>query len=744
MSNSLKFFPSRIQSAGSGSIHAQYVTPVLFTLSILLSASLLFFIQPLLTRMVTPLIGGAPGVWTTAALFFQVMMIGGYLYAHLITRLPRIRHQIGLHLIIWLAASSMLPLQVQSGWQPDLTLPLQSQTFHLYAITIGLPFFFLSSNAPLIQTWYSRTRGPSANDPYFLYGASNVGSLVALLGFPLIAEPFLGIKSISMGWSVAFILLGALLFVSVLWSTRDHPDAKTVLPIINRKSDLRTLFRWGFIAFIPSSLMLALTTRITTDFGSFPLLWVVPLAIYLLTYVAGFQARPLLADRIMVWLYPSAIAAMAVFGMTGLLGLINIWSAGIMILSFAVIGLHLHRSLYLQRPDPSRLTVFYLTLSIGGALGGFFNAIIAPGLMDGMHEFPLSILAAISVLLLTTSDNDENDAVSARLGSVICLILLSGVAFKPEVFTALGASGLTVSAILIACMFMIFPPLMRIGVSIMTAVTMSVIISSNDGMTVHIERNFFGLHRVIDSGSMRVYLNGTTIHGAVDKGRPGPPEPLYYYRKGGPLADIATSDFWKASDNIGLVGLGVGSMLAYRQPSQNIDLYEIDPAVVEIALNDDLFGFVSHYGQNAEIHIGYARILLEEQKNNEFGVLLIDAYSSDSIPMHLATIEAVEIFREDLTPDGILAFHISNRYFDLRVPIGAAAAHLGLDAYFREDPPEDLNKFGYNSRISAILIVSPEADHHFLMEDGTMWKKIQIDPSLAWSDDKASPIMSLK
>jgi len=317
-------------SVDPGSVHARFITPILFTLSILLSAGLLFFIQPLLTRMVTPLIGGAPGVWTTAALFFQAVMIAGYLYAHLITRLPRIRHQIGLHLVLWLIASSALPLYIADGWQPNDAIPMQTQTLFLYASTIGIPFFFLSANAPLIQTWYSRTKGPSANDPYFLYGASNVGSLVALLSFPLIAEPFLGIETISFIWSSAFIGLGALLFVSVFWTTRDHPDAKTVLPIIDNKSDMKVMMTWAAVAFVPSSMMLALTTKITTDFGSFPLLWVVPLAVYLMTYVGGFQVRPLLADKIMTWLYPMSLAVFAILGMTQIFGAVSLESASMM------------------------------------------------------------------------------------------------------------------------------------------------------------------------------------------------------------------------------------------------------------------------------------------------------------------------------------------------------------------------------------------------------------------------------
>jgi len=323
----------------TSSVHARYITPVLFTLAILFSAALLFFVQPLLTRMVTPMIGGASGVWTTAALFFQCVMIGGYLYAHLLTRLPRIRHQIGLHLLLWLVATTFLPMEIAAGWAANTGAGLQAQTLMLYAVTVGVPFFFLSSNAPLIQTWYGRTGGQSSHDPYFLYGASNVGSFIALIGFPLVAEPYFGIAAISMWWSIGFIGLGALLFISAFWTTRDHPDAKTVLRINDQKSDMRVIVRWAAIAFVPSSLMLALTTKVTTDFGSFPLLWVIPLALYLLTYVAGFQPKALLSDRTMIWLYPAAIATLGITGMTGYFGALTLEVAGIMALAFTVVSL---------------------------------------------------------------------------------------------------------------------------------------------------------------------------------------------------------------------------------------------------------------------------------------------------------------------------------------------------------------------------------------------------------------------
>lgn len=723
------------------SLHAKYVTPVLFTLAILMSAGLLFFVQPLLTRMVTPMIGGAAGVWTTATLFFQCVMIGGYLYAHLLTRLPRIRHQIGLHLLLWLVATTFLPMEVAADWVADTGAAIQTQTLILYGVTVGVPFFFLSSNAPLIQTWYGRTRGQSSHDPYFLYGASNIGSLIALLSFPLIAEPFFGIHSISIAWSAGFIGLGALLFISAFWTTKDHPDAKTVLKIRNQKSDMRVLIRWGAIAFVPSSLMLALTTKITTDFGSFPLLWVIPLALYLITYVIGFQSKALLSDRTMIWLYPCAIGVLAVTGMTGFLGSLTLEIAGIMALAFTVVSLHLHRRLYKLRPDPSRLTVFYLTISIGGAAGGFFNAILAPGVMDGMYEFSLTLLAAAAVLLLRL-DGEAQKSRPVPAVLMVC-VLLSLIMLDGSQLSVIATSYNLTIAVLIGCALLAFVELRSIGVILITAVTATTILAQDYGDSIYTSRNFFGMHRIMDDGKMRAYINGTTLHGGQFSDTRTKPEPIYYYRKDGPLGEIARSDVWQNAERVGLVGLGIGSMTAYRIPGQLMDVFEIDPAVISIAKDPKLFNFLSSYGAGLQIHVGDGRIQLEK-KEADYGVLLIDAYSSDSVPMHLSTVEAMQSFMNDVSDDGILVYHISNRYFDLSAPLGAAATHLGYKAFYSYDIPSEKLGAGLDTPIIALAVVHKDAVPELFSRPETSWKELQVDPGQAWTDDKSSPFTALK
>ena len=733
--------------------HSGYVLPALFSLFVFMSAGLLFAIQPLLTRMITPLMGGVPGVWTTAVLFFQVMMILGYFYAHLLTRLPGLQYQIGVHLILWLLALLILPIEVSREWVSDKGLSIHFRTLSLYATTIGLPFLFLAANAPLLQNWYAQTRGPSSSDPYFLYGASNIGALIALLGFPLLAEPLLGISVISSAWSVGFIGFGIILLCSVVFILRLQSNTEASIIDTEQRTDINTLFRWGAIAFVPSSLMLALTTKITTDFGSFPLLWVIPLAVYLLTWICGFRAHKLIDNNIMSIVYVIALIMLAVFGMSGLIPLLTISGCVIMIIAFALIGFCLHGILYQLRPEPARLTIFYLMVAIGGAAGGFFNAILAPILMNGFHEFPLTLLASAGILLLIPENNGLKSESSelnknSRFGLIPVLILLAGISFEPNVFLVSAFPYIAASIILIGCILLVFRRFVRIGVAIMTFMVMSNILISTDIFAVHVERNFFGVHKIVDKNGIRQYINGNTIHGAVALPLEGPPKPLYYYHENGALADVANSTAWREAEHIGLVGLGVGSMLAYKQPEQKVSIYEIDIAVVNIALNPGFFGFTTEYGdKNVSVNIGDARIVLDEQeaeKTNAFGGLLIDAYSSDAIPMHLATIEAVELFMNAMAPGGVLVFHISNRYYDLSRPVGAAAAQLGLKVYQRIDEPFKPGHPGLDTGINALVLVRPEEKHDFLVRENSTWKEIFVDPSFVWTDERASPITALK
>lgn len=379
-----------------------YAPVISFCASIFVSASLLFFVQPLFAKLVLPKIGGTPAVWTTAMLFFQLMLILGYLYAHVLTRWFSLRWQLVTHLALWLLALGFLPLATQVGWRFDSSQSIALQTLLLFAAGVGVPFAVLSANAPLLQAWYSRSGGPSANDPYFLYAASNVGSLLALLAFPLIADPFYGARDISLFWSIGFVVFGVLLAISGVIAMRGPSGA--ALPqernAISRPLSAKTIAAWVFIAFVPSSLMLATTTKLSIDLGSIPLIWVVPLATYILTFILAFAKRqPNTLESLKI----PVLFAMAI----GVALLFRIGTAQLPLAAMLVyipllylVAMFAHRLLYEMRPPAEHLTTFYLALSVGGACGGLFNSIIAPAIFDREIEFALTLLAAGGLFLI--------------------------------------------------------------------------------------------------------------------------------------------------------------------------------------------------------------------------------------------------------------------------------------------------------------------------------------------------------
>ena len=713
------------------SIHGRFVAPVLFTLAILASAGLLLFIQPLLTRVVTPLAGGAPGVWTTAMFFFQCVAIVAYLYAHLITRLPRIRHQIGIHLMLWLIATSTLPLGVPPGWTPDPAGSLQLQTLTLYARTVGLPFLFLSASAPLIQTWYARTRGPSAHDPYFLSGASNLGALIALLGFPLVAEPFFEIPAISLGWSATFIGMGGLLFISAFATTRDHPDARAVIGVGQRKSDLQTLWRWGAMAFVPASLMLSFTTRLATDFGSLPLIWVVPLSIYLISYVAGFSRRLRTPGRHAAFAAPPAMAVLAIGGLVSSAHGMTVPVSAAMMVATAVVSYQLHHRLYEMRPDSSRLTVFYMAISIGAAAAGFFNAILAPMLMDGMHEFTLTLLAACGTLAM----GRDRGGPSGRHLLLPLVAVLFGLLSMDTDMPMLGEHGLQA---LLAAMFVVacgcvYNRLTRsLGLFVFCLAAAGSMVLVGDVSVIDRSRNFFGLHEVRDANGTRVLVTGTSRRGGQSAtGAPLPP-----YTAADPLGELAMSHAWQSARRIGLVGLGAGAMVSWAGDDQQVVAYEIDPEVIRIATDADMFGFVADRSGRTTIHPGDARLALEAGTTRPFGVLVIDAYTSEMVPMNLSTVEAMEIFMEDVLEGGMLVYHLTSRFFDLAEPLAAAAEHLGYEAWYKRGSRDTSDR----SPSPEALIVTRRGERPELVSaPGSGWIRLRPAPSRAWHDDIASP-----
>ncbi|WP_371814333.1 fused MFS/spermidine synthase [Ruegeria sp. HKCCA4812] len=716
-------------------------TIAIFCAAIFTSASLLFFVQPLFAKLVLPKIGGAPAVWTTAMLFFQVVLILGYVYAHLLTKFLPLRWQIIAHFAFWAAALTFLPLSTSESWSYDASTSTALQTLGLFAVGVGVPFAVLSANAPLLQAWYARSGGPSADDPYFLYSASNVGSLLALLAFPLVADPFFGAAEISRAWLVGFVLFGALLLgsgmIALRGSRHTKPSAQTALKA--SFPTLRQIAVWVFVAFIPSSLMLSFTTRVSTDLGALPLIWVVPLAVYILSFIIAFAKwKHLTLDALNL----PMLAALAA-GVVLVSKVVSEHDAPVVILLYVpvlfIIALFAHRLLYDMRPSAEQLTVFYIALSVGGAIGGLFNSIVAPIAFTRELEAPITMILAGGLFLVRAPGFALRHVIMGIAASVFILVIAGatrGVAALSADIPRAGA----LFALIFAVLYLFRAQAMRIPV-VLTVVLLPAFAVKNN--PVFEDRSFFGVHSVYSSEGYRVYKNGTTVHGWQRESEYGArPTPLSYYHPEGPMAQVITSDFGKQSDSIGIVGLGTGALACYRQPAQNWDFFEIDATVDQIARDPSLFTYLSECTPDSETHLGDARIVLK-QKPFAFDILVLDAYSSDAIPLHLITREAVEMYTSRLADDGVLVFHITNRFYDLVLPLARIADSLNLTAaHQRLAVGEEQVETG--AATSSVVILSPDKSRiESFAQDGN-WQIVETDGALPWTDDKANLLSALK
>ncbi|WGH78246.1 fused MFS/spermidine synthase [Jannaschia ovalis] len=706
----------------------------IFTLTIFLSASLLFLVQPLFAKLVLPLLGGAPAVWTTAMLFFQTVLIGGYLYAHLLVRYVPQRGQLAIHLCIWGAALIFLPLSVPAGWTPEPGGSLPWQTLMLFAAGVGVPFAMLSANAPLIQAWYARSDGPSADDPYFLYAASNAGSLISLLAFPLLAEPFLGGSATGLVWSAGFVLLGGMVLASGLLVRRTAParaaTAEAAAPAA--PIDLKRVALWLGLAFVPSSTMLVVTTKISIDLGSIPLVWAVPLSLYILTFVLTFTNRPLISDRAIDSLFIVGLAILAFLSNRLMVKSFSPLGAVLLCLALFFIAMKAHRALYKARPEAARLTVFYVVMSVGGALGGLFNSLLAPALFDTLLEIPLTVIA---VSLLVLGGPIIRAPRAATWGITIAALALALATNRPDGVQADRAMDFILAAVVLLGLW--FGRRMPLSIPVaVTALAVGTAIIGNGSAPILQDRSFFGAHVVRDANGLRLYTNGTTIHGMQWTGDEGRLIPRSYYHPRSPMAQMVTDPGLPADARIGVVGLGIGALACYAEPGQSWDFYEIDAEVIRIATDRDLFTFMPDCAPDAPIHLGDARLVLERQAM-QFDVLVLDAYSSDSVPVHLLTAEAMAIYLDRLAPEGRLVFHISNRYYDLLPPLSRLARDAGLQVAYREATVEPgIDVAGANGSQVAVMSRNAASIAELAARDG--WVAVPHAAGAAWTDDHAN------
>ena len=702
---------------------------VAFTTALFVSASLLFLVQPMFARLVLPFLGGTPTVWTTAMLFFQTALLVGYLYAHALTKLVPSRIQAAVHFALWIAALLFLPPGVPENWQFDPNQPTSLQTLWIFAAGVGVPFAFLAANAPLLQAWYAQSGGHASDDPYFLYAASNVGSFAALLSFPLIAEPVLGLSGITRLWAFGFVAFGiclawvATLHVRNARPAAQKPDEPAAEPLTGKQVAL-----WIGYAFVPSSLMLGVTAQISADLGSVPLIWVVPLALYLLSFVLVFRQL----RRLPKWTVP-VTGALAV----GLIAPISMGLTGEvlrpeailpLIIGFFLATLAVHRKLYEARPSPANLTTFYLALAFGGALGGLANSILAPALLPDVFEVSIVLVAVVAVIATGTGP---------RWTWLPLALVVAAPTTAAIVVLGEGGRAAVVVWVLLA-ISLIVAQHNRIAVLLGTAIIMIVGSVLNAPDALHRERSFFGTHKVSEQNGIRTYVNGSTIHGL----QTWPPTeveitPTGYYHPSSGLGLLLRNTQSETTRRVGVIGLGVGGLACYQQPGDVWEFYEIDPVVVDIALNPELFTFMTDCAPDSAIHIGDARVLLEQQTDTKFDLLFVDAFSSGSVPIHLLTEEALALYFDRMTPNGLVIFHVPNRYYDLKIPLARAAESRSFTAWHaRFLAPAD----GLGAFTSDVVVMSDGARAFEITDAIGGFRPLRSDGGRLWTDDYANPI----
>ncbi len=681
-----------------------------YTITIFAGALLLFLIQPMIGKRLLPLLGGTPAVWNTCMVFFQVVLLAGYVYAHLLAKLPGVRRQVLVHGLFLGSALVSLPIALRGAQAPPAVGSPILWLFAALVASVGLPFFAVSASAPLLQKWFSGTGDRFAGDPYFLYAASNAGSLAGLLAYPLLVEATLPLRAQQLAWSAGYLAFGAMAVSSGVLLVRRPGGAIAQAPGAGTSAcgpSPADYLRWTARALVPSGLMLGATQHITTDVAAVPLLWVVPLAIYLLTYILAFSRRRLISSTVASWLLvPIAIGA--------LWGPRHWWDLPISL----ILGLHLgllfiasaacHGRLADLRPPPRFLTGYYLAVATGGALGGTFTALVAPAVFESVVEYPLMIVLAVLLRARPAIGDLPRHVMRGLHVGLDVAVIVPALLFRP-----LQSSW----------------PNARIALA---------------------ERTFFGVHWVAvddvdgDDSGLIGYCQGSTVHGfqsVHDRRRPLG----YYHDETGIGRLFVQLGADPRLDRVGLVGLGIGTMGAYARPGSHYTFFEIDPAVVGIARDERYFTYLRDMAEPPTIVLGDGRLGLAAEPDGEFGLIVLDAFTSDAVPVHLLTAEAIDLYFRKLAPDGLLAAHVTNRHVDLPLLVAGLAADRGLEAW-EWIGGADVDEAGHDGRFPTrwFVLARDETAAAPLLAEPSWMRVPRIEGAPVWTDDFSNLVSLLK
>lgn len=726
---------------------------VLFAATLFLSSSLLFIVQPMIAKMVLPLLGGTPAVWNTCMVFFQGALLAGYLYAHAASRWLRVKQQAILHVALLAVSLLTLPVVVAShNAEPPATGMPIGWLLRVLLMTVGLPFFLVSSSGPLLQRWFARTDHPDAADPYFLSVAGNVGSIAALLSYPVIFERSFRLAEQSSLWTfgyAALVVLTAVCFVAAYrkTSTHAHADGGVDEVAANDRPQWSERLRWVLLSFVPSSLLLGVTTFMTTDVAAVPLLWIVPLVLYLLTFVLVFSRRTLLPHAAMVralafWVLP--LTWLIVFDTPLPVAV----AAPIHLIAFFLASMVCHGELARRRPGASRLTEFYLCMSVGGVLGGLFNALVAPLVFSTVVEYPLVLVLACALRPARTGDDSAklralDLALPAAIGTfALAMMMLFDPADSKAPLPLLVAIGIPT---IVCFSFSAKPFRFALGIAALMIAGDSYVAAQEH--VTHRGRSFFGVHRVFEDtdNKLRYLVHGGIIHGAQHLEQHRKREPSLYYHKDGPIGQVFSAFRGRADKKrIAVIGLGVGGLAAYSETGQQWTFYEIDPSIADLARDSRQFTYLSDSPAEIRVVLGDARIALLKAPDRAFDFFVVDAFSSDAIPVHLLTKEALKLYWDKLDDGGVLAFHISNTYLNLAPLISDLAREAGLVCLVRFDT-KGAASMPESKGASQWAVMARSPRHLDFLAHDPRWERIpQRSTSMAWTDDFSDPLSLMK
>jgi hypothetical protein len=734
----------------------------LYPATTFLSAALLFTLQPLFAKMLTPLMGGSPAVWNTALVFYQAALLAGYFYAHILATRFKPRTQLMIHGAVLVFGLIFLPIKV-SGLvgAPDVGNPV-GWTLAALALSLGGPIVAISATAPLIQSW--RARLGDAVDPYRLYAASNLGSFIALAAFPFLIEPMIGAKAQAVVWTVGYVILAIALVTAIYAVPKDSSAPREVA---QGQTTWLDRAKWVFFAAPPSALLVAVTTHLSTDVASVPLIWIPPLALFLLTFIIAFSS---LGDKLAE--VASPLKFMVVFLLAAIMGARidqDMIGLGIHLLAFFLIVLCCHLELAARRPEPARLTEFYLWMSLGGVLGGAATALLAPVLLNTTIEYQIALAAALAVGAWGRADLKwALPAVIIAIGAALLYRNLYEVAmwleanvpvgpkngttetpfwfgvlavWRPEFAAAMFCSVMALAAIMAQRSALIVAAIG--GVALM----LPILDTDSDDIKFR-ERSFFGVLEIEDSGKApdgwRFLSHGTTLHGVMSLNPARNREPMSYYWRETPIGVLYTeATAAKPTDlHAGVIGMGMGATTCYAKLGQKWKIFEIDDDVIKASMNPNLVGFINRCAPDIEVVRGDARLRMKDQPDGWFDILLVDAFSSDAIPTHMITKEAIALFMSKMAPDGVLIVHISNRYLDLGTIVSDAANDLGFAAMEGNRDGEATNP-NADTGVRAVIIAKTQArlDRY---RGQAMWTMIGPSAkSQPWTDDHTDILRAL-